>query len=351
MEEISNPKEEVSKTSKLSSFWKGIPKHNWAIATYILALVLIMMLINNYSGFNLTGNAVSESKMETLVNDFVNQQLLQDGDATILDIKEESGLYVVNISFDGEAFPLYFTRDGNFIRQGGSLVPLIETAVDTTPDTQPTTTVPKSSKPKVELFVMSHCPYGTMAEKGIIPAVEALGSKIDFEIRFVYYAMHGETEVKEQLNQYCIQKEQNSKYLPYLKCFLESKSGSAEEGASCLVKAGIDKTKLVSCTASADKEFEVTANLNDKSKWLSGYYPLFNIDKELNEKYNIGGSPTLVINGVQASSARDSASYLKTICSAFETAPSECDKVLSSTSPSAGFGSSTSGSATDATCG
>ena len=87
--------------------------------------------------------------------------------------------------------------------------------------------VKKNDKPTVELFVMSHCPYGTQIEKGIIPAIEALGDKVDFNLKFCSYAMHGEQELREELNQYCIQKEQKDKLLPYLKCFLkEGKKGA-----------------------------------------------------------------------------------------------------------------------------
>ena len=71
----------------------------------------------------------------------------------------------------------------------------------------------KADKPKVELFVMSHCPYGTQAEKGMIPVVELLKDKISFEVKFVDYAMHGKKELDEQLRQYCIQKEQKAKFL------------------------------------------------------------------------------------------------------------------------------------------
>jgi len=73
----------------------------------------------------------------------------------------------------------------------------------------------KKDVPEVELFVMSHCPYGTQMEKGILPVVELLGDKIDFKIRFVYYAMHGEKEVNEEARQYCIQKEQKDKFISY----------------------------------------------------------------------------------------------------------------------------------------
>jgi hypothetical protein len=53
-----------------------------------------------------------------------------------------------------------------------------------------------------------------------------------------------------------------------------------------------------------------------------------------------------VINGAQVNSGRDSASYLATICSAFNTAPAECNTVLDSNVPSAGFGYVASSSST-----
>lgn len=145
--------------------------------------------------------------------------------------------------------------------------------------------------------------------------------------------MHGEKEVVEQSNQYCIQKEQNDKFIPYLECFLKEGDGEA-----CLTETGIDKAKMDACVAEADTEFEITANLEDKSKWLSGRFPKFNIDAEANTKYGIGGSPTFIINGAKAQGGRDPSSYLKSICDAFNTVPEECNAVLDSAQPSPGFG-------------
>jgi hypothetical protein len=196
---------------------------------------------------------------------------------------------------------------------------------------------------------MSHCPYGTQIEKGLIPAIEALGDKIDFQLKFVYYAMHGEVEVNEQTTQYCIQKTQKDKLIPYLKCFLADESKSQE----CIQELGIDTKVLNECISSTDKEFNIQANLQDTSSYLSGRFPLYDVDKEANEKYQVAGSPTLVINGQQISSGRDSASLLTTICSTFtdESKPSECNTQLSSASPSPGFGFETTDTATTAQCG
>ena len=197
---------------------------------------------------------------------------------------------------------------------------------------------------------MSYCPYGTQAEKGILPVLNLLGDKIDFELRFVYYAMHPSSgEVEEQLNQYCIQKEQEDKLYEYLECFLTE--GDSE---GCLTSTGINKVKLKTCTDAADAEFEITINLEDESSWLSGRYPLFNIDKALNEQYEVGGSPTLVINGEKVSSARDSVSYLNAVCSSFTegNVPEECSTTeISSEVLSPGFGWTTaSGGSASAQC-
>jgi hypothetical protein len=68
---------------------------------------------------------------------------------------------------------------------------------------------------------MSYCPFGTQAEKGILPVVNLLKDKIDFKVKFVNYAMHGKKEIDENNLQYCIQKEEPNKYNSYLTCFLK----------------------------------------------------------------------------------------------------------------------------------
>jgi hypothetical protein len=210
-----------------------------------------------------------------------------------------------------------------------------------------TPVVTKSDKPVVELFVMSHCPYGTQIEKGLIPVMTLLGDKIDANIRFVYYSMHGEKEVNEELNQYCIQKEQKAKYLAYLTCFL-----GEGNGADCLTQINVDQKKMNSCVSATDKKFNVLKKFADKNTWLSGKYPLFDVEKDLNEKYGVGGSPTLIINGTEAQVGRDSASLLNAVCAGFNNPPEECATQLSSESPSSGFGfNAATGATGDASCG
>ena len=193
--------------------------------------------------------------------------------------------------------------------------------------------MPKKEKPEVELFVMSHCPYGTQIEKGMLPVARLLGDKIDFNMRFCSYAMHMEKELDEQTLQHCIQKEYNDKYFDYLTCFL--KEGKTDD---CLKEVELNG-KLDSCIEQTDKEFKITEKFNDKSTWSGGRYPLFDVDKESNDKYGVRGSPTLVINGITAEKVRrDPASLLNAICIGFKDKPAECNEKLSSANPSPGFG-------------
>jgi protein-disulfide isomerase len=217
------------------------------------------------------------------------------------------------------------------------------TPTTTTPATP--TNVPKSDKPVVELFVMSHCPYGTQIEKGILPVMSTLANKADIQIKFVNYAMHGQAEVEDNIRQYCISKEQPAKYNAYLTCFL--KAGDAK---GCITSTGVDSAKLDKCFSATDTKYSLLKDFNDKTTWNGSSYPPFSIDEALNKKYNIQGSPTLVINGTTVESNRDSASLLATVCAAFKTKPSECNTKLSSASPSAGFGEGTDASGAAANC-
>src|SRR3989344_7948582 len=246
-----------------------IRENPWIIASVVLALALIGILL--FGGNDaVTGNVVNEATAKQNFMDFVAKQGLQ---AEVVSMEKEGVFYKVNVKVDGQEMPVYISTDGKYlvtspisltgITPGAN--PSANPSASSSPSQQAQSTeVPKTDKPKVELFVMSECPYGTQIEKGMIPVVELLKSKIDFEVKFVYYAMHGEKEVKEQLNQYCIQKEQKAKYWGYLQCFLE-----AGDSEGCLTKEGIDKNKLKTCTDKADKEFNVMKNFNDKASWLS----------------------------------------------------------------------------------
>ena len=347
-EEKKEMKKEVKKKSKSDkSVSDQIKENPWILGTLVFGILTILLLLGNFG----TAGAISKDVAGQNFVDYINAR----GGSQIeyLDaVAFGSSLYEVSVSANGKTVPAHITADGKYFVQIISTLEDNEEVEEKENPSEGALDLPKSDKPVVELFIMSHCPYGTQAEKGMLPVVELLGDKIDFELRFVYYAMHPTSgEVEEQLNQYCIQGEQEELFNDYLTCFL-GKTGTPDDGAACVSEVGVNKAKMTACTAKADSEFNVLANLEDKSSWLSGRYPMFDIHKDLNTQYDIGGSPTLVVNGKQASSGRAPANYLDAICQAFNVAPEECDESLSSASYNPGFGwSEASSGSTDAQCG
>lgn len=251
---------------------------------------------------------------------FINENLLPaNTKATVKSAVLEGEVYNISLNVGGKDYTSYMTRDGAKFFQSGLNIATF--AQDNQKQSQvnnnqaaPAANAPKSDKPKVELFVMTYCPYGLQSEKGILPAFAALGNKIEAKVRFVHYFMHGDKEERETYNQVCLREEQAAKYNNYLNCFtIEGDS------AKCAAQAGIDSAKLKNCLAAKAKD-------------------IYKSDSALSQGYGVQGSPTLVINGTQSEAGRDSESYLTAICAAFNQAPAECVKKLSSAAPVAGFG-------------
>lgn len=303
-------------------------------------------------------NAIGIEEAKTKAVEFINGYLINQGqEVSVKEVVEENGLYKITVNLaNGEETSSYISLDGNtFYPTGMNIEEFKKEAAATQADNAENkpeipeaelADIEKTDKPKVELFVMSHCPYGTQIEKGILPAIEALGDKVDFELKFCDYAMHGEKELQEQLTQYCIQKDNRDKIDDYLKCFLADESKSDE----CIKTLGIDKGKIDSCVDATDKEYKVSEMFKDKNTWKSGRYPSFPVYATDNEKYGITGSPSLVVNGKKVSAARDAASLLKTMCAGFKNEPDACKKELSSASPAPGFGFEGTGSDSAASC-
>ena len=305
---------------------------NKKIIVAIIALIVIAAIVGGGFAFKAYWKKidVGSDAIKEKVQTFIKSNAPAEAKIDIKDITKEGDLYKVMISANGQDLPLYVTRDGKkLIEQPIDLDQKTDTQNASAKTAAKTEAEQKNDVPTVDLFVMSYCPYGLQMERGILPVVEALGDKIKFNLKFVSYTLHGQKEVDENLNQYCIEKTQPTKLDAYLKCFWKKSAGTADV---CMKTVGINSAQIKTCVADATKQFSPT----EKS---------FSINADDNAKYGVQGSPTLVVNGTTVSSGRDSASILKAICSGFTTEPAECTKKLSVTAPSAGFDDQASGGA------
>jgi protein-disulfide isomerase len=359
-----NYSKENTNSNKSQRYTESLRKNPWIVSTLALGILSLILFTGN-SG--MTGEVISEDKIEEITMNFISSMT---DDAEFLKAESYNDyIYEVALSYQENEILLYITKDGKYLIQGLTPLGEFEEELDNSEEESESIPqeIPKSEKPEVELFIMSYCPYGVQAEKGIIPVLELLKDKVDFRMRYVSYLMHGEKEAEENLREYCIQEIASDKYIEYMNCYLEGdgveSNGYIMNGNDidkCLTQAGIDKEELETCMSETDEEFSITDNLNSGET-----YPKFNIDAELNKQYGVQGSPSLVINGIllevskegnyefneeKIAYSRSPETYKKIICSLFSEIPEECNTELSSETPSPYFGWESSGTTTTAQC-
>ncbi|PIS46928.1 MAG: hypothetical protein COT17_06095 [Elusimicrobia bacterium CG08_land_8_20_14_0_20_51_18] len=147
----------------------------------------------------------------------------------------------------------------------------------------------KEEPKKLELFVMSQCPYGVVAENSVIDAANKnlIAKDIKIEIHYIaessrdgkgtlsFRSLHGEPEWKENARQLLIKKNYPGKFFAYLS--ERNKTYQSPEWESAAVKAGLDPGKI-------EAEAEKGKRLLEE-------------DVKRANSLEIGSSPTFLVNG------------------------------------------------------
>jgi len=300
-----------SSVVKKSSTMDKFRENPWIVSTIVLGVLAIILIAGNFTG-GLTGNVISSTA--------AGEQLLSFYEASGADgleinsVDEVSGLYRVNFDYQETVIPIYVTKDGKF---AGSL-----SAISASTSSEDSgVNVPKTDRPKVELFVWGYCPYGVQAQGPLAEVVSLLGDSADFRT-VLYYDGHGEFETQQNKIQECIQEIAPSKYWDYAAGFVDdiypkcSQDGTVScdktESINLMKSLGINSDEVFSCVDSKGEDL-----LSEASSRAS--------------ELGVSGSPTLVVNGVKTQpSSRTAEAFKSIICEAYSDAPSECDTALSS---------------------
>jgi protein-disulfide isomerase len=302
-----------------------LPKVNvWMIATVILALILVVVYFKG-SSINL-GTGLSSQEASDKAVSFINENLVQTGNASFVSVQELSGMYEVVVLYQEQQVPVYMTKDGTFLFLSQ---PVNTTQTVTNQQTQPQT-MNKTDIPTVELFVMSFCPYGIQAEQVMSPVINLLGLKADIKIRFITQvqgntidkvsSLHGSNEALQDAVQVCIMKNYDRKiYWDYLMEF--------DNNCPTYLQ---NNTGLDACWKAVATKYGINATLVDTCSKSSAAIALLTADEQQASQYGVQGSPTLIINGVTYNGSRTPDAFKQGICSAFTTVPTECSQVLSS---------------------
>jgi predicted DsbA family dithiol-disulfide isomerase len=157
----------------------------------------------------------------------------------------------------------------------------------------------KEEKGKLEVFVMSECPFGVKALNAMEEVLKAFGSEIKFEVHFIgderggkATAMHGQSEVDENIRELCTITKYPEKYMTYILC--RNKNIKDPNWQACATD-GIDAAVIEECFK------------GDGEKMLIE-------DMKLAKQLGISGSPTWIANGRHKFSGIDAATVQKNIC-------------------------------------
>jgi len=105
---------------------------------------------------------------------------------------------------------------------------------------------------QVDLFVMSHCPYGAKALIATNDTMKHFGGDMNVKVHYIgndsngtLSSMHGPTEVDDDIREVCAQKHYPGKFMAYNACI--SKDYRNADWKACAKDAGISTDTVQSC--------------------------------------------------------------------------------------------------------
>lgn len=319
----------------------------WIFISVILGIVLIAGFFTGaYNITGLTGDGtMSSSAAAQKVVKFLDEKLLPAGtSATLTDVNETAGMYLVTFDIDNQTYSAFVSKTGRYFFPQVYDIDAAY-AADTPPDnTQPTSfDAPDAEKPTVKFFIMSFCPYGKQAEAGLKPVFDLFNDTVALEPHYVIYSDFA-TRMGAQWSEYCLDEEQ--KY-----CSLHGINEINEDVRQMCIdkyysptvwwnyvdKANIDCTlnDIETCWKTVASSFSIDTAKIEKCQRDEGL-TLAAAELALNVQYGVTGSPTIFINEQAYSEARSPDAMKSAVCTGFATVPAECSSSLSDQSSAAG---------------
>lgn len=171
---------------------------------------------------------------------------------------------------------------------------------------------------KLDLFVMSQCPYGLQALNAMQEVLTTFKGNIDFSIHYiadetsdgVFSSLHGQGEVDEDIRELCATKyyPEDYKYMDYIWC--RNKDIKGTDWETCAKEAGMSTAMIKNCFDGTEGKQLLRDNI------------------KLSNELQIGASPTFLANNKKDFGGID-AQTIKTNYCASNTGLAGCEKTLS----------------------
>lgn len=327
----------VSKKTEEKSIAKDIVTSNnigevnirleWIVILLLLIGIVFSLVTQGFTQPLIVTKANTNKLIEKINSSFFAGESV----AKSASFDRKTGYYNVDLESGGQTALIYVTADKKYIMTSDALIEFPEPTEQTA--TQPKE-IQKTDIPTMYLFTMSYCPFGNIADEFSAPVYKLLKDKINFEPHYVIYSkyaaqqgatwsdycssedekycsMHGTQELNQNVRELCIWKYDKEKYWDFVldvneSCTYQNVDQCWSEVAK---KYGIDVDKISTCQS-------------EESETLLAK------EVELNTQFNVLGSPHLVINDVEYEGDRNPEALKQKLCTAFNSAPEECNTVL-----------------------
>ncbi|OGF99301.1 hypothetical protein A2Y99_05010 [Candidatus Gottesmanbacteria bacterium RBG_13_37_7] len=323
-------KEDTVKESSINTNKKSFFSPS-RIFLLIILIILGYLIYQKYFSTNKNNTELKNSITSSIKKVLGNESYKVSVD----NLKETSGVYQFDLNLDTgsgnpQKYVSYISKDAKILFQSGIIIDSLNQAKPSSASEKQLSCndLNKSDAPKLTAFVVSNCPYGLQTQrlfKQVINEQSSLQNNLD--IKYIgsvqdgkITSMHGEKEAEENLRQICIREEQKDKFWDYLSCYM--KEGKSEE---CLKTAGINTNALSVCTTDSQKGLKYAQ-----------------ADFDIQNKFNVSGSPTLILNNNQIVSESNFGGRIpnaikEIICCSYNTKPEFCSKDLSKNSVAVSF--------------
>jgi hypothetical protein len=155
---------------------------------------------------------------------------------------------------------------------------------------------------KLDLYVMSWCPYGIMAMDSMKEVLTAFKGELNFSLNYIGdldasgqpTSLHGQGEIEEDKRELCSIRYYPGSYMEYIWC--RNKDIQASDWQKCATENGMDAAKIKACAEGEEGKNLISENFK------SG------------QSLNIMGSPTFLINNKKTFNAVTAADIQFGIC-------------------------------------
>jgi len=308
------------------------------IGIVFLVLIFLFLLFRTF-GQGKTSKFTKEIIPNAVKKIMNNQETV----VTVDKLKDVSGVYEFELGIGSGAnarkYTSYITKDGNILFSSGIKLKTIDAQPTSVPVKKLTCSdLNKAETPNLSAYVVSNCPHGLTMQRTFKIAINELGDLNNLlKIRYIgsiengkITSMHGDEEAQENLRQICIREEQNTNYWPYVSCYMQEQGKSAD----CLAQSGVNIDEVNNCMIDAGRGLKFAQ-----------------ADFDLVNKYNIGSSPTLLLNDKQIVSENDFGGRIpnaikEIVCCGYKNKPEFCKNELSKSAVAMSFSKTDEASAT-----